>query len=281
MAIDTIKSTAVLDGAIATADIADDAVTTDKLANAINTDIAAKAPTASPAFTGNVGIGTTPASKLHILDSTDGGASLSTAIQIGRRGGTGDNAYLQTLHSGSDAVSALTVKIGSTERLRIQSGGGISFNGDTAAANALDDYEEGTWSPTYTDDSGNVITNLTNQTGRYVKVGNLVYIGGGLRTQGSSNASGLSGSLNISGLPFTQVSTEAAGTVGFFTHESSGSYNAPTQLPRTSPVTSNTTRISIYKYSGTGGRTVRFQVSDLNMSGNSNFIFFSGTYEAS
>ena len=57
MAIDTIKSTAVLDGAIATADIADDAVTADKLANAINTSIAAKAPIASPSFTGNVGIG--------------------------------------------------------------------------------------------------------------------------------------------------------------------------------------------------------------------------------
>ena len=40
MAIDTIKSTAVLDGAIATADIADDAVTADKLANSINTSIA-------------------------------------------------------------------------------------------------------------------------------------------------------------------------------------------------------------------------------------------------
>ena len=68
MAIDTIKSTAVLDGAIATADIADanittakiadDAVTADKLANAINTSIAAKSPLANPAFTGKVGIGT-------------------------------------------------------------------------------------------------------------------------------------------------------------------------------------------------------------------------------
>jgi len=57
MAIDTIKSTAVLDGAIATADIADDAVTADKLANSINTNIAAKSPIASPSFTGNVGIG--------------------------------------------------------------------------------------------------------------------------------------------------------------------------------------------------------------------------------
>ena len=157
--------------------------------------------------------------------------------------------------------------------------GGV-YLGGTGAANKLDDYEEGTWQPTYTDDSGNVITNLTNQNGRYVKVGKLVYISGNLRTQSSSDASGLSGNLCIAGLPFTQKATEAAGTVGFFTHESSGSYNAPAQLPRTSPVSSNTTKISIYKYSGSGGRTVRFLVSDLTMSGNSNFMFFQGTYEA-
>ena len=40
--------------AVETAMIEDDAVTADKLANAINTDIAAKAPSASPTFTGTV-----------------------------------------------------------------------------------------------------------------------------------------------------------------------------------------------------------------------------------
>ena len=74
MAIDTIKSTAVLDGAIATADIADDAVTADKLANAINTDIAAKSPLANPAFTGKVGIGTSSPIDLS------GGASPSLTV---------------------------------------------------------------------------------------------------------------------------------------------------------------------------------------------------------
>jgi hypothetical protein len=57
MAIDTIKSTAVLDGAIATADIADDAVTADKLANSINTSIAVGAaalPKAGGTMTGTI-----------------------------------------------------------------------------------------------------------------------------------------------------------------------------------------------------------------------------------
>ena len=57
MAIDTIKSTAVLDGAISTADIADDAVTADKLANAINTSIAAKLPLAGGTITGDIAFG--------------------------------------------------------------------------------------------------------------------------------------------------------------------------------------------------------------------------------
>lgn len=55
------------------------------------------------------------------------------------------------------------------EKLRIQAAGGISFNGDTAAANALSDFETGNW--TYTASSN--IT-LTSSTGKYTKVGNLV-----------------------------------------------------------------------------------------------------------
>ena len=43
MALTQVSSGGIKDTTIATADIADDAVTADKLANAINTDIAAKA----------------------------------------------------------------------------------------------------------------------------------------------------------------------------------------------------------------------------------------------
>jgi hypothetical protein len=66
-------------GSIDTAQMADDAVTTDKLANAINTSIAAKAPTASPVFTGNVGIGVTP----------ETWAGFAGVLSIGNRGSIG------------------------------------------------------------------------------------------------------------------------------------------------------------------------------------------------
>ena len=56
MAANSVDSDQYVDGSIDTAHIGDDQVTVDKLANAINTDIAAKAPKASPTFTGTVAI---------------------------------------------------------------------------------------------------------------------------------------------------------------------------------------------------------------------------------
>ena len=56
-----------------------------------------------------------------------------------------------------------------TEKIRILHSGGITFNGDTAAANALDDYEEGTFAP---------MTSTLAEVyhARYTKIGNLVTI---------------------------------------------------------------------------------------------------------
>lgn len=94
---------------------------------------------------GNVGIGqSSPSFKLDIsgggstakintLDTYDGGASLSTWMKVGRRAGTGTNAYINTLHSGSDAVSALTFAFGTTgtgtEYFRIANNGAIGLSG--------------------------------------------------------------------------------------------------------------------------------------------------------
>jgi len=188
------------------------------------------------------------------------------------------NVKFRIVDSGDVTVSTGNLIIGT-------SGKGIDFTsnsvseggGGGVASSTLDDYEEGNWIPVYSDDSGNAITNLVGQTGSYVKVGKLIYISGSLRTQSSSSTTGVSGNLNISGLPFT--SDAVAGQVTFRTHETASAYNTPAQLPRASPVAGGGAVINIYKYSGSGGRTIRYLVSDLNMSGNSNFMFFSGTYE--
>jgi len=97
----------------------------------------------------------------------------------------------------ADTISFTT---GGTERGRWISGGGLTFNGDTAAVNALDDYEEGTWTPS--------VTNMTTTGspaygGRYRKIGSQVTVWfftttlGGVATYAST-----ANSTSVSGLPF-------------------------------------------------------------------------------
>jgi hypothetical protein len=80
-------------------------------------------------------------------------------------------------------------------------GTGIAFPATQSAssdANTLDDYEEGTWTPTLTDGTNNVST-YSQRTGNYVKVGNIVTIVIEITV---SNKGSVSSSLRITGLPF-------------------------------------------------------------------------------
>ena len=97
-------------------------------------------------------------------------------------------------------------KQGTTEKLRIQSGGGISFNGDTAAANALDDYEEGTWDCSFQTNSGSFPSQ--SAVGRYTKIGRTVHVQGQV-FWGASNGSG-SGIIWMT-LPFQNTSAARGG----------------------------------------------------------------------
>lgn len=84
--------------------------------------------------------------------------------------------------------------------------GGIHIGG-TGSANLLDDYEEGTWTPTigFTTTDGTIA--YTAQEGSYTKVGRLVYINGCIIL---SSISGESGDLQLRGLPFTPENTLAS-----------------------------------------------------------------------
>ena len=80
------------------------------------------------------------------------------------------------------------------------SANGAAINlGGTAAANMLDDYEEGTFTP-----SGNGIT-FTTATGRYTKIGNIVRVGMYVEFPSTSD----SGDARIVGLPFTCSNLQA------------------------------------------------------------------------
>tara|TARA_R110001632_G_scaffold119516_1_gene232075 strand:+ start:1919 stop:2905 length:987 start_codon:yes stop_codon:yes gene_type:complete len=93
-----------------------------------------------------------------------------------------------------------------SEKMRILAGGGITFNGDTAAANALDDYEEGTFTPVFADasSSGNEAS-AGSAYGYYTKIGRQVHI---VFELANINTSGLTAGndIFITGLPFAPAS---------------------------------------------------------------------------
>ena len=76
--------------------------------------------------------------------------------------------------------------------------GGV-YLGGTTSTNYLDDYEEGTFTPTFNGSSTNPSVSYTFQYGTYTKIGNLVYLA--INVNGS--ISGGSGVLEIRGWPFT------------------------------------------------------------------------------
>ena len=80
--------------------------------------------------------------------------------------------------------------------MSIRSGGGITFNGDTADANALNDYEEGTWTPSM---SGMGNATFSQQFGSYTKIGNLAHVTGKIAWSGATGTA----SVHITGIPFT------------------------------------------------------------------------------
>jgi len=133
-----------------------------------------------------------------------------------------------------------------TEKLRILAGGGITFNGDTATANALDDYEEGTWTPTFLGHTTDPTQSYARQYGKYTKIGNTVHCDFNVELAGSGVSAG-SGTLYVGGFPFTTTSSSfihAAGAVG-----RAGTWN--TNAPNLLLAVNNST--SVYCMLGLGG----------------------------
>jgi hypothetical protein len=85
------------------------------------------------------------------------------------------------------------------------SNGGIVFNKSGALVNStLNDYEEGTWTPTFTQTPTPPTVGYTTRAGRYTKVGRIVY----LSCELFFTKTGGSGTYYISGLPFAPSSVD-------------------------------------------------------------------------
>ena len=127
----------------------------------------------------------------------------------------GVNANFRVVTSGAVAqigpstASDLVFLSSNAERMRMLAAGGLTFGGDTAAANALDDYEEGTFTPD---------TNIgfSSVVGEYVKIGKMVHFA----IQGTFNAGPGDGSQasSITGLPFSASPGDQLAEIWVVTH---------------------------------------------------------------
>jgi hypothetical protein len=117
-------------------------------------------------------------------------------------------------------TAAIRFNIGTsdTERMRVTDNG-LTFNGDTAAANALDDYEEGAFTPGMKFGGSNTGITYTVAQGFYVKIGKLVHCKGNMTL--SNNGSG-TGTATVTGLPYNIANNLANTSLeggGFFTFQ--------------------------------------------------------------
>ena len=129
--------------------------------------------------------------------------------------GNAQDFYIALDDSADDLVIGLGSAIGTTPIIELDenrvvtlSAGQLKFPASQNAstnANTLDDYEEGTFTPT-----ANVITYDAGTTARYVKIGRMVHVQAFL----DFPATGDTGQAKITNMPFTSV-TSAVLAVGF------------------------------------------------------------------
>jgi hypothetical protein len=112
------------------------------------------------------------------------------------------SAY-STAYVGTTTNHAMNLITNGNTRATLLAGGGLTFNGDTAAANALNDFEFGTWTANInfgSNTGSSTGATYSNTLGNYVKIGNLVHV----QCRITFTAKGSStGNANITGIPFT------------------------------------------------------------------------------
>lgn len=179
----------------------------------INVDYANHLGSGLHVRSGTTATGATPNVASDALVIEESGASTGIAIltdntqtgQINFADPEDNNdGYLRYDHS----TREMSLGAANAERLTIDSSGhtiipaGVTLGtaaGTYAAANTLDDYEEGTFTPVFTA-GGTSTATYDVQSGTYTKVGNLVTVNITLK---ATALGAMSGVLSITGLPFT------------------------------------------------------------------------------
>lgn len=142
-----------------------------------------------------VGIGNSSPAQLLSVGGTSSGTKV---IQVtNSTAGTAFNDGMQMFIN--DSAGGLNMRenypleiyVNGGKRATFLAGGGLTFNGDTATANALDDYEEGSYTPQISATDGIGTLTYTYQVGRYTKVGNRVMFNAYVQINNKGTAAGL------------------------------------------------------------------------------------------
>jgi hypothetical protein len=193
-------------------------------------------------------------------------ADSTNQIVIGRDAqGQGDNSV--TL--GNSSVTAVLCAADGEAQLYASA---IRFPASQVAngnANALDDYEEGDWTPVLADVSGNTATMAGTTAGAYVKIGRQVTLTARLTC---SSLGSCSGNMKITGLPFT------VGNHNKFYNSVSIGYGESLAIPDDTSISGyggqNTTTIVLWNWDDAAGGTA-LQHSEITADGT---FFITTTY---
>ena len=88
--------------------------------------------------------------------------------------------------------------------------GRIFFGGESATAHALDDYEEGAWTPDLKINNSTTGIAYTARSADYVKIGKLVFVNGDIQLSDKGSSSG---SVTIASLPFAVTDRTSATSI--------------------------------------------------------------------
>ena len=191
-------------------------------------------------YIGGVAVDAT-AAEIDVLDGLDRGSIIygnasSVTTVLGQGGAdevlTSDGTDIAWAAAGGGGVSGITsdgtdITITSGDLIIGTHGKGIDFSANTddaggMTAEILDDYEEGTFTPTYSTTGTDYTTvNYTTQLGVYTKIGRIVHVGICLVTGGPNTLGSASGQLTIAGLPFAAQDIGVADSY-FYSYAGSG-----------------------------------------------------------
>jgi hypothetical protein len=196
------------------------------------------------------------------IDGTPGTNDVPTELQF-RTTPDGSAAHTEKLNIGPEGD--VTVVVGDLVFATADKGIVLGATSNTAA-NTLDDYEEGTWTPGMSGSTTAGNHAYHGQTGSYTKIGRVVHVEGQIHI---NTIGTMDGNVSVTGLPFT------VGTSGYafsFSYAGAMSLNAGV-TPVGYSVASGTTFI-IRAFDVSTGTTI------LNQSeiGNNTQVVFSGTY---